>query len=180
MLTRLQSPAQFNPEPAVGALQQQGQQTTGGLSASANTTQASQESMKKVMDRAQASRKVPVFAAVSRAARQAAPPASFGSGKQEAVNSLAPSSNENLPVLPSGLSAISTATIRQRTLTIDIAGALFLSEDAGKHWEPVAPQWTGRAVVVRMQARAGGAVFQLSNASGFSWTSTDGKAWTVQ
>jgi hypothetical protein len=53
--------------------------------------------------------------------------------------------------LPSGLSAVSIATAQHRILAIDMAGALFLSEDSGKHWEPVVQQWSGRAVAVRIQ-----------------------------
>lgn len=132
------------------------------------------------MNRARAGQSVPAFAAVSHTMKQAAPAANFDSGAQEAIAGLAASRNANLPVLPSGLAAISTATVGQSTLAIDMAGALFLSEGEGKHWELVARQWTGRAVKVRVQAGAGGAVFQLTNTSGFSWTSADGKTWTVQ
>jgi len=31
-----------------------------------------------------------------------------------------------------------------------------------------------------VQAGAGGAVFQLTNTSGSTWASADGKTWTVQ
>ena len=179
MRTQQEPPAQFNPEPAVDEWQQR-QRMTGALSANANTTQASQESMKTAMDRAQAGRSAPAFAVESHTAKQAAPAASFGIDTQEAVSGSAASRNANQPILPSGLAAISTATVRQRMLAIDVAGALFLSEDGGKHWESVARQWTGRATAVRVQAGAGGAVFQLTNVSGFSWTSADGKTWTVQ
>jgi hypothetical protein len=177
--TQRQSPAQFNPEPAVDAWQQR-QRMTGALSASANTTQVSQETMNTAMDRAPAGQSVPAFAAVSHTAKQAAPTASFTIRTQETVAGLAASHNADPHVLPSGLAAISTVTEQQRILAIDLAGALFLSEDAGKHWELVAQQWTGRAVKVRVQAGAGGAVFQLTNISGFSWTSVDGRTWTVQ
>ena len=178
MRTQPQSQAQFNPEPAVDAWQQR-QRMTGALSASANTTRTSQESMKATVDRAQASRSVPAFAAVSNRSTQAAP-VNFGGVNQEAKAGLVGSRNANQPILPSGLAAISTATAQQRTLAIDPAGALFLREGAGQHWQLVARQWTGHAIKVRVQAGAGGEVFQLTNISGFSWTSADGKTWTVQ
>jgi len=122
----------------------------------------------------------PAFTAVSRVSKQGAPTASFDNGAREAIARSAASLNANLPILPSGLTAISAAVTQQRTLAIDVAGALFLSEDEGKHWEPVTRQWTGRPVKVRVQAIGSGTVFQLTNTSGFSWTSADGKTWTVQ
>lgn len=54
-------------------------------------------------------------------------------------------------VLPSGLRPISTVSRRDYTLAIDMSGELFLSQDSGGHWEPVARQWSGRAVAVRIQ-----------------------------
>ena len=36
-----------------------------------------------------------------------------------------------------------------RSIALDTAGAMFLSEDDGKHWQPIRTQWTGRAVLVR-------------------------------
>jgi hypothetical protein len=179
MRAKQQFPSQFNPEPAVDAWLQQ-QRMNGAIGARANTSQASQESIKAAVDRAQASRSAPAFAEVSNRSTQAAQAASYGVVSQEALAGLAPSRNANAAKLPSGLASISTATVRQRTLAIDPTGALFLSEDAGKHWEPVARQWTGHAVRVRVEASTGGAVFQLTNVSGFSWTSADGKTWTVQ
>ncbi|MGA3011492.1 MAG: hypothetical protein ABSD72_14640 [Terracidiphilus sp.] len=179
MQAQQQFPSQFNSEPAVGGFQQQ-QRMAGALSPSANATRATQETMSAAMERAPAGQSRPAFAAVSHTAKQNAPAASFAIGRQEAMAGLAASRNQNLPALPSGLAAISTAAAHQRMLAIDLAGALFLSEDAGKHWEPVAQQWTGRAVKVRVEAGADGAIFQMTNLSGFSWTSTDGKTWTVQ
>jgi hypothetical protein len=68
-------------------------------------------------------------------------------------------------VLPSGLRAVSTASARDYALAIDESGALFLSRDVGIHWEPVAHQWSGRAVTVRIQ---GG--FKMSSAAGGAFT----------
>lgn len=179
MRTQQEFPSQFNPEPAVGGFQQR-QRMTGALSANANATGASQESMKAAMGGAPVGQNAPAFTAVSRVSKQGAPTASFDNGAREAIARSAASLNANLPILPSGLTAISAAVTQQRTLAIDVAGALFLSEDEGKHWEPVTRQWTGRPVKVRVQAIGSGTVFQLTNTSGFSWTSADGKTWTVQ
>ncbi len=51
--------------------------------------------------------------------------------------------------LPSGLAPVSTAAGRHRMLAIDIAGSLFVSDNANGNWEQVVPQWSGRAVTVR-------------------------------
>ena len=53
-------------------------------------------------------------------------------------------------MLPNGLTAISTAAAQHRLLAIDSAGALFLSNDFGKSWEPIAQQWTSKALQVRV------------------------------
>jgi Putative zinc-finger len=50
--------------------------------------------------------------------------------------------------MPSGLPAISTAALQHHILAVDSAGAVFLSIDLGKTWQPVASQWKGRAVKV--------------------------------
>ena len=42
-------------------------------------------------------------------------------------------------------SAATSVSIRDRTLTLDSAGQLFLSRDGGKHWQAVKPVWQGRA-----------------------------------
>jgi hypothetical protein len=57
------------------------------------------------------------------------------------------------PKLPSGLIAVSSAVLLNRFIAVDSAGAVFLSQDAGKHWEPVSPQWSGKAVEVVAQPR---------------------------
>jgi len=60
-------------------------------------------------------------------------------------------------VLPSGQTPVSTASLQHRLLAIDGAGALFLSNDDGKTWELVAPQWTGHAVTLRARPNTSGA-----------------------
>jgi hypothetical protein len=57
------------------------------------------------------------------------------------------------PRLPSGLSAVSSAVMLDRTLAVDPEGTVFLSRDATKHWERVPIQWTGKAVSVQAPPR---------------------------
>lgn len=67
---------------------------------------------------------------------------------------------------------------------------MFLSEDAGVHWENVARQWDGRAVAVRTQemskkdeadkAAKQSAKFELVNDEGKVWVSSDGRTWTLK
>jgi photosystem II stability/assembly factor-like uncharacterized protein len=105
--------------------------------------------------------------------------------------------------LPSGLPAVSMAAADHRTLVIDEAGTVFLSEDAGNHWEIVTEQWTGRAIVVRTEAKKSASAapaaassakstsdantapspasfFEILNDKNQVWQSTDGKTWTAK
>ena len=106
--------------------------------------------------------------------------------------------------LPSGLTAVSTASGGHFLLALDAAGTLFLSQDQGVTWERIPAQWTGRAVAVRRQPRVDGALqsalaaqngtpsnassnaspapsdvvsFELSNDQNQTWVSTDGRTW---
>ena len=90
-------------------------------------------------------------------------------------------------MLPGGLEALSVATVAQRVIAIDPAGALFVSEDSGKHWQPVKTQWNGRAVLVRTRqmgthsanlANEATPQFELMNDKLQTWVSVDGRAWT--
>lgn len=109
-----------------------------------------------------------------------------------------------LILLPSGLPLVSTAGAGRTQLAIDAVGALFLSHDFGKNWQPVERQWTGKAVKVRIaqtfkaknaplsgplekqQAQAQAAVtipaalFEIVNDRNAIWTSADGKTWTAK
>ena len=82
-----------------------------------------------------------------------------------------------------------------RTIALDTKGALFVSEDGGKHWKPVRTQWTGRAVIVRSlnTAEKGNALgalgamkmsptakFELVTDDLQTWLSADGNIWTLQ
>jgi len=59
--------------------------------------------------------------------------------------------------LPSGQRPIFAASAQHHLLAIDAAGALFLSNDAGRTWEPENPQWNGRAVTLRVAQNSNGA-----------------------
>ena len=91
--------------------------------------------------------------------------------------------------LPNGATALSVASAAGRTIAIDASGALFLSQDGGGHWQSVASQWTGRAVLVRnTQASDQLATLQAKSVPRFelvtdkleTWTSADGKTWTAK
>jgi hypothetical protein len=91
--------------------------------------------------------------------------------------------------LPSGLGALSMASEVGRNVALDTAGAMFLSEDGGKHWQPIQTQWTGRALLVRTRpvGTQNGALrapqtlrFELVNDKLQTWISYDGKTWTAQ
>lgn len=91
--------------------------------------------------------------------------------------------------LPNGATALSVASAAGRTIALDASGALFLSEDHGGHWRPIATQWTGRAVLVRNLSPANQiAAVQAKTIPGFelvtdkleTWISADGKSWTAK
>jgi hypothetical protein len=92
--------------------------------------------------------------------------------------------------LPGGAQLLSVAYAADRAIAIDTSGALFLSEDQGKHWQPVTTQWTGRAVLVRNTQRSKDKAdflqgiapvgFQLVNDKLQTWKSPDGKTWTAE
>jgi hypothetical protein len=116
---------------------------------------------------------------------QSAPSANFDIATQQQLAGSSASLKANPPRLPSGLTAVSQATAQHLMLEIDLAGTLFLSGDSGQHWEPVARQWTGRAIEVRAKSVLSGSpataeIFELKNDAGSTWASTDGKTWTAQ
>jgi len=93
--------------------------------------------------------------------------------------------------LPNGHELLSMVSAANRTIALDTKGALFLSEDGGKHWMPVRTQWTGRAVLLRaLNAADKGstlsalkasptAKFELVNDDLQTWQSIDGTIWTL-
>ena len=91
--------------------------------------------------------------------------------------------------LPTGLRVLSLATSPGRTIALDAAGALFLSEDGGKRWQPVPSQWTGRACLLRTRPAGlpSGALkveqstqFELVSDNLQTWVSFDGRTWIPQ
>ncbi len=161
---------------------------------------------------ARASRSASDSAMAQRSTMKAASMGSFGVSSQQmterktaAVSAL----KAKITPLPSGLGAVSTVTAQHRTLAVDSSGTLFLREDSGSKWEPVTRQWSGRAVVIRIQgglkingaapaeAKAAvaedelnrsnpyttavpPAVFEILNDSDLVWVSTDGKTWKAK
>jgi hypothetical protein len=104
-----------------------------------------------------------------------------------AIEKEALATNPKVTMLPSGLAAISVATAAVHTVAIDPAGAMYVSEDEGKHWSPVSRQWTGRAILVTnheysLQTTAvplpQGSHFELVNDTFKKWLSPDGKSWS--
>ena len=177
--------AQFQPEPAVTAWQQEQQRATGAVSASVNTSQVSQESMRMEAYTAHASRQAASAGPRMAQQSQSMPASSFDIGTQQQLAGSTASRKAYPHKLPSGLAAVSSATVQHLTLEIDRSGTLFLSDDSGEHWEPITRQWTGRAVEVRAKTGLSGntaqaGVFELKNDAGSTWASADGKTWSAQ
>ncbi|MBS1804183.1 MAG: hypothetical protein JST28_12515 [Acidobacteria bacterium] len=93
------------------------------------------------------------------------------------------------PPLPSNLGVLSKAKSGKTIIAIDSAGAVFLSEDAGKHWQTVDPRWTGRPVLVKQRSSLGamGGLlkqstprFEMTTDKHEMWVSEDGKTWTPE
>jgi hypothetical protein len=104
-----------------------------------------------------------------------------------AADEVALSDKKKSDLLPNGTSAKSVATAGGRTVAIDPSGSVFLITSPGGQWTPVAIQWVGRAVVVRVSltpSQAGKAQqatnFELVNDRNETWVSSNGKTWTAQ
>jgi hypothetical protein len=65
---------------------------------------------------------------------------------QAQVSAAAANSSPEAPALPSGLSPVSQLVVEGSQLAIDSNGALYRSDDKGKHWHQVKQQWDGKAV----------------------------------
>jgi hypothetical protein len=124
----------------------------------------------------------------------------------QAADTAAEEKKSGLAMLPSGLPVVSMVAAGRNIVAIDAVGSLFLSRDFERSWEPVARQWTGRAVKVRMAQTPGapgalgsfasqsasprakasigtpipGAIFELVNDGNAVWTSADGKTWKAK
>jgi hypothetical protein len=173
------------PEPAVTAWQQEQKQAASAYSASANTSQVSQKSMRAEAYSAYASRQTASAGPRVAQQSQSAPAAGFDMATQQQLGGSTAARKVNPLRLPSGLAVVSRATAQHLTLEIDRAGALFLSDDSGEHWQPVPQQWTGRAIEVRAKTSLTGNTapemkFELKNETGSTWASADGMTWTAQ
>ncbi|HXS75917.1 MAG TPA: zf-HC2 domain-containing protein [Terracidiphilus sp.] len=92
--------------------------------------------------------------------------------------------------LPSGLGVLAEAAAGKKIIALDTVGSLFLSDDGGKHWKPVNPRWTGRAVSVKVRPTAdrfggnmltkGVAEFELITDQLEKWLSEDGQKWSLE
>jgi hypothetical protein len=104
-----------------------------------------------VSDAAKASPASPLTARERSSGPLAAGKSAIGDSKMQgiAAGRFAPTA---IPLnLPGGLRTLSSASSPHRTVAIDMAGGVFLSEDAGITWKAVAPQWSGRVVLVRFR-----------------------------
>ncbi len=91
----------------------------------------------------------PNIVAMSQASSVAAPPPARLELAPQPLNGFAAMHLAKRVKLPSGLTTVSSAALLNRLLAVDSAGAVFLSQDAGKHWETVNAQWSGRAIQVQ-------------------------------
>jgi hypothetical protein len=174
-------PAQPQPQTAVAAWRQE--QMAGAAQKKAAAAPRADRSLHGTEGRFQGGRTM--AAAVPRPQLTAAYAGSIESGAfNPATGQVAPLQPSAFK-MPSGLMAVSTATAWHHMLAIDRAGALFLSEDQGKNWQPVQKQWTGRALAVKAQAGTSAgpeldSVFQMTCDNGSTWVSADGKSWRAQ
>jgi len=96
--------------------------------------------------------------------------------------------------VPSGLPVNATVSHGKRLISLDNAGNLFLSQNRGKKWKKINPQWTGKAVRIELTPAYSSeapakpenetlgnsteaAVFLLTTDSGTVWASKDGAHW---
>jgi hypothetical protein len=178
--------ALFKPQPVVAPWPQQTlrKRRAEALERNAAATPASQANL-RAMDSPQTVRTTSFAAAMPRSGAQPAAGNSLAvSMKRPMVLTSALAGIGGLK-LPNGTMPVSAAVASRQTLALDTAGALFLSEDAGLHWEPVTQQWTGRAIEVRKvkaasDAAAPAEAFELMNEAGLTWTSADGRGWKAK
>jgi hypothetical protein len=181
------------------------QRVTGSYSSNSAAVYAPQAKMDEMEARARTSQKAQARYAGSGGTsamqykKEAAPHSSFDAGGLMPVIQFEAAPRSITAQLPSGLNIVSSVTAQNRRLAIDDAGALFLSRDSGSHWESVALQWTGRAVVVSVLPSSNGRsyvaapingataapaaqpeVFELRNDKNQTWVSTDGVIWTAR
>jgi hypothetical protein len=198
------SAASSAPQPPTSGMPQH---VTGMNSGSAKADSAAKAKMNDMAERSQASRKAEARyagsdgASTSQLKEEALPGSGYDAGaRMPMIQFEAARETSAAPApLPSGLAIISSVTARNSTLAIDQAGALFLSNDSGRHWESVFRQWAGRAVDVSIVTSLNGSsaaaaptggtgvapalsgpVFELRNNKNQRWVSVDGMIWTAQ
>jgi hypothetical protein len=77
--------------------------------------------------------------------------------------------------LPDKSTPVSVATKDKLVAAVDSAGALLVSENAGKNWTRVKAAWKGKAVRVAVSANA---MFELTTDPASTWVSADGRNWS--
>jgi hypothetical protein len=78
-----------------------------------------------------------------------------------------------LYTLPDKSTPVSVATKDKLVVAVDSAGALFVSENAGKNWTRVKATWKGKVAGVSVNA-----IFELTTDPASIWVSTDGRHWS--
>ena len=190
------APLATRPEPAVAAwtAQRQMEEEVSRASKSARTTEArlSARMEQPQTGRATAEKAMPARGSEAKSAIEDSFEPQPASAGHYDLDSLAVPPRAAAITLPSGLAVLSSATVQHCTVAIDVAGALFVKEGSAETWEPVARQWTGRLVQVRVEkapnaaksadapAPSAGASFAIVNAGNEVWTSQDGKTWKAR
>jgi hypothetical protein len=87
-----------------------------------------------------------------------------------------------VPVLPGKLPSTTSVVKNGRILTLDTAGTLYLSRDAGHRWKKIRPVWTGSIAHLALAEQAESSDFKKKEISGtappsFEITTTDGAVW---
>jgi hypothetical protein len=98
--------------------------------------------------------------------------------------------------LPGGAAGVAREELGDRVLTIDAAGNLYLSRNAGKSWKKIKPEWNGKAVrLATLEYLAMGQMgaidaakpkaarapaFLMTTDAGAAWMSEDGEHWRPQ
>jgi hypothetical protein len=83
--------------------------------------------------------------------------------------------------LPGNSKPVSFVVKGKTVVAADAMGALFLSDDEGKNWQPVKGKWKGKVVRVVSPANVPGhadAVFQITTDPASTWVSADGRKWS--
>jgi hypothetical protein len=192
------------PEPAETASQQEQELVAGASSSHAMAAKQTQARTNGAVFNGQASQTLPHTASAPQLDVEPVPPVARENTGQRKMAGMATARITKFAPLPSGQTAVSTATVGHLILAIDSAGTLFLSQDSGSTWEHVAKQWSGRAVAVGVRPAlssntaaapsgasaaeestagapsAAATILEIVNDKGRIWLSTDGETWIAQ